>query len=248
MMALMVRVGRLIRGFLGLFISGIEEANPEALLEAAREEFREKMVRYNQALAQLAGIAERLKIQVRTKTQKARELETRIMANHKAGNLELAGALARELQELKLDLTHDAEELKETESAYEINVRNAKLAQKEFQEKMQKIERQLSQVKMKEAQAEASAALQGVAFKVGDTGDTMKEVDEILSKRYERAAGKARVANDMTDVARIQEKERESKALEQQALADFLAAQGVPTESAAPGAVRKEIGPQETAS
>lgn len=247
-MSLFTRVGRLFRGFLGLFISGLEESNPEALLEAARQDFREKMVRYNQALAQLGGIAERLKIQVKTKTQKAKDLETRIMANHRANNLELAGTLARELQELKLDLAHDAEELKETESAYEVNIKNAKLAQKEFEEKMRKVERQLSQVKMKEAHAEAASALQGVAFKVGDTGDTLKEVDEILSKRYERAAGKSRVANDMTDVNRIQEKEKETKALEQQALADFLSAEGVQAQAGTPGAVRKEIGPQETAS
>ena len=39
------RIGRLFRGFLGLFISGIEEANPEALMEAARTEFRQKMTR-----------------------------------------------------------------------------------------------------------------------------------------------------------------------------------------------------------
>jgi len=31
------RIGRLVRGFLGLFISGIEEQNPEALMEAARQ-------------------------------------------------------------------------------------------------------------------------------------------------------------------------------------------------------------------
>jgi len=248
-MALLVRIGRLFRGFLGLFIRGIEETNPEALLEAARQDFREKMVRYNQALAQLGGIAERLKIQVKTKTQRARDLETRIVANHKAGNLDLAGALARELQELQADLVHDAEELKETESAYEINIRNAKLAQKEFEEKMRRLDRQLSQVKMKEAHAEASAALQGVAFKVGDTGDTLKEVDEILGKRYEKAAGKARVANDMTDVAKIQEKEAETKALEQQALADFLANQGIQAAApTTPGAIKKEIGPQETQS
>ena len=37
------RIGRLFRGFLGLFISGIEEANPEALMEAARQEFRQKI-------------------------------------------------------------------------------------------------------------------------------------------------------------------------------------------------------------
>ena len=58
------RIGRLFRGFLGLFISGIEEANPEALMEAARQEFRARMTQYNLALARMAGVAERLKTQV----------------------------------------------------------------------------------------------------------------------------------------------------------------------------------------
>ncbi len=61
------RIGRLFRGFLGLFISGIEEANPEALMEAARQEFRTKMTQYNLALAKMAGVAERLKSQVKSK-------------------------------------------------------------------------------------------------------------------------------------------------------------------------------------
>lgn len=242
------RIGRLFKGFLSLFISGIEESNPEALLEAAKQDFRSKMASYNQALARLGGIAERLKVQLKTKTAKALDLERRILANHKAGNLELAGSLARELQELKADLTHDAEEMKDTDAAYEVNVRNAKLAQKEFEDKMRKLERQLSQVKMKEAQAEATAAISGVAFKVGDAGDTLKGVDEILNKRYEVAAGKARIANDMADVAKIAEKENESKALEQQALAEFLAAQGIQMKQSEgeSGAVKKEIGPPAT--
>ncbi|MCA1649000.1 MAG: hypothetical protein LC753_01595 [Acidobacteria bacterium] len=41
------RIGRLFRGILGLFISGIEESNPEALMEAARQEFRDRMTQYN---------------------------------------------------------------------------------------------------------------------------------------------------------------------------------------------------------
>ena len=100
-MAVFARLGRLFRGFLGLFISGIEERNPEALMEAARQEFRDKMAQYNMALARMAGIAERLKTQVKAKTVRAQDLERRILANHHAGNLELAGSLARELQELK---------------------------------------------------------------------------------------------------------------------------------------------------
>src|SRR5678815_3702759 len=99
-------------------------------------------------------------------------------------------------------------------------------------------------VKIKEAQAEAAAALSSVAFKVGDLGDSMKTVEEVLTKRYERSAGKARVAADLVDIDKIQEKEAERKALEQAALAEFLAAQGIqsPASTESPAAA-KEIGP-----
>ena len=184
-MAIFARISRLIRGFFSLFISGLEEGNPEALMEAARQEFRDKMAQYNQALARMAGVAERLKIQIKAKTTRAQDLERRILANHHAGNMELAGSLARELQELKADLTNDTSELSETEEAYQGNLRQAKVAQKEFEDKLRRLEKQLSQVKIKEAQAEAAAALGNAAFTVGDLGDTMKSVEEILAKRYE---------------------------------------------------------------
>ena len=151
--------------------------------------------------------------------------------------MELAGTLARELQELKADLTIDTQELQETEEAYQANLRQAKVAQQEFQDKIGRLEKQLSQVKIKEAQAEAATALSSVAFKVGDLGDTMKTVEDVLQKRYEVSAGKARVARDMVDMAAVQEKESERKALEQTALAEFLASQGMQA-TPAPGVDR----------
>ena len=243
-MAIFARVGRLFRGFLSLFISGLEEQNPEALMEAARMEFREKMAQYNSALARMAGVAERLKGQVKMKTAKAQDLERRILANHQAGNVELAGTLARELQELKADLQTDMAELTESEEAYQANLRQAKIVQKEFEEKVRRLEKQLDQVKIKEAQAEAAGALSSATFKVGDLGDTMKTVEEVLQKRYEMSAGKARVAKDIVDMDKIREKENESKALEQAALAEFLASQGIQAggTSQAPQA-QKEMGP-----
>jgi phage shock protein A len=246
-MAIFARIGRLFKGFLGLFISGIEERNPEALMEAARQEFREKMTQYNLALARMAGVAERLKIQIKTKTTRAQDLERRILANHQAGNMELAGSLARELQELKADLTTDTSELAETEEAYQGNLRQAKIVQKEFEDKVRGLEKQLSQVKIKEAQAEAAAALGNAAFRVGDLGDTMKTVEQVLTKRYEVSAGKARVAKDLVNMEKIQEKESERKALEQVALAEFLASQGIqaPAAAEAPSAA-KEIGPAQS--
>jgi len=240
------RIGRLFRGFLGLFISGLEVANPEALMEAARQEFRGRMAQYNVALAKMAGVAERLKTQVNAKASRALDLERRILANHRAGNMDLAGTLARELQELKADLQTDTQELKETEEAYDANLRQAKVAQREFEDKVRRLEKQLSQVKIKEAQAEAASALTSTAFKVGDLGDTMKRVDEVLQKRYEVSAGRARLAKDMVDLEGVEEKENERKALEQVALAEFLASQGIQsTPAAEPTPIAsKEIGPE----
>jgi phage shock protein A len=240
------RIGRLFSGFFSLFISGLEQKNPEALMEAARQEFRQKMTQYNLALAKMAGVAERLKTQVKGKATRAQDLERRVLANHSAGNMELAGTLARELQELKADLTVDTQELQETEEAYQANLRQAKVAQQEFQDKIGRLEKQLSQVKIKEAQAEAATALSSVAFKVGDLGDTMRTVEEVLQKRYEVSAGKARVARDMVDMTSVQEKESERKALEQTALAEFLASQGIQaTSTAAPAPAIKEMGPEQ---
>jgi phage shock protein A len=205
------------------------------------------MAQYNLALAKMAGVAERLKSQVNGKASRAQDLERRILANHRAGNMDLAGTLARELQELKADLQTDSQELKETEEAYDANLRQAKLAQREFEDKVRKLEKQLSQVKIKEAQAEAASALSSVAFKVGDLGDTMKRVDEVLQKRYEVSAGKARLAKDMVDMETVQEKENERKALEQVALAEFLATQGIQSTPAAgetTPVASKEIGPE----
>ena len=248
-MGLFSRISRLFRGFASLFVRGLEERNPEALMEAARDEFRSRMAAYNQALARMAGIAERLKSQIRGKSTRAQDLERRILANHRAGNLELAGSLARELQELKADLGTDTGELAETEEAYQANLRQARVAQKEFQDKIMRMERQLSQVKVKEAQAEAAAGLNNVAFSVGDLGDTMKTVQEVLDKRYEISAGKARLAHDQVNLEQVQEKETERKALEQNALAEFLASQGIQApqapEAASEPAAEKQIGPSE---
>ncbi|MCA1558991.1 MAG: hypothetical protein LC804_01530 [Acidobacteria bacterium] len=75
----------------------------------------------------------------------------------------------------------------------------------------------------------------------------MKRVDEILQKRYEVSAGKARLAKDLVDIEAVTEKENERKALEQVALAEFLAAQGIqatPEAGQQTPATTKEIGPE----
>src|SRR6201993_2123924 len=54
------RLANLIRGFFGLFVSGLERQNPEALLEVETENLRMQIAQYNQGLASHAGLCERL--------------------------------------------------------------------------------------------------------------------------------------------------------------------------------------------
>jgi hypothetical protein len=49
--AMWMRLSNLIRGFLGLFISGIERQNPRALIEVEKENLRKQIARYNDNLA-----------------------------------------------------------------------------------------------------------------------------------------------------------------------------------------------------
>src|SRR5262245_58730685 len=44
------RIVNLFKGFVGLFVSGVERRNPEALLELEKENLREQIARYNQGL------------------------------------------------------------------------------------------------------------------------------------------------------------------------------------------------------
>src|SRR5439155_176993 len=103
-MNLFRRLRRLVSGLAGLLITSVEQQNPEALLDAAKQDFLAKVAQYNQALVQLASVAERIKTHLQSKTSRAMELERRIIANHKSGNIDLAGSLARELQEIQKDI------------------------------------------------------------------------------------------------------------------------------------------------
>src|SRR6516165_9055059 len=84
------RLGNLIKGFFGLFVSGLEKQNPEALLEVERENLRKQIAQYNQGLAAHAGLCERLITQVRKLETEERELRARTTAMLRANNREAA--------------------------------------------------------------------------------------------------------------------------------------------------------------
>ena len=98
------RIANLFKGFMSLFISGVERRNPEALLEVEKENLRKQIARYNDGLASHAGLCERLMTQVKKLENEERDLRRRASANLKAGNRDLAGQYALRLQTVTREL------------------------------------------------------------------------------------------------------------------------------------------------
>lgn len=245
-------MSNLVRGFLSLFISGMERQNPEALLEVEKENLRKQIAEYNQGLAAHAGLCERLMSQIKRQEQEERELNAKTMANLKAGNQEAAGEYALRLQNVKRDLEENRAQAKAAESTYQELLRAREFAVKAAQQKIEALKFAIDDMKIKKATAELTEMAGGLISQIGSSGDTLNRLHEIVQSEQEKAAGRARVARDSMSLPDLALKEAEQKALANQALAEFAAQAGItlqptlPTQSApdeAQPAGKESLGP-----
>jgi len=246
------RIKTLFRGFLSLFVTGLEKANPKALIEAEKENLRAQIARFNENLAQHAGFCERLMRQIKQLEAQEKELVAKAAANLKVGNRDAAGQYALQLQTVKAQLEENRAQLVDAEKTYQNLLTARDVTVREAKAKIQKLERMLSETEMLEAQAELQEMASGMISSVGGAGDTLNRVEEYLNERRDKAAGRARVAAGSVDMGDVQVKVEEQKALADQALAEFASAYGLdvpaPEQAAATPAAPapapvKEMGP-----
>jgi phage shock protein A len=225
------RLGKLIRGFFGLFVGGLEKQNPEALLEVERENLRKQIAQYNQGLAAHAGLCERLITQVKKLETEERELRAKTTACLRAGNRDAAGHCALRLQTIQRELQEDRTQLDQAEKTYQELIRARDVSIKNAQAKIEALRFSLDDLKIKKATAELSEMASGMITQIGGTGDTLQRLQDMVEQEREKAAGRARIARDTLDTTGVVIQEAEHQALEDQALADFAAAEGIQLES-----------------
>lgn len=221
------RLGNLIRGFFGLFISGLEKQNPEALLEVEQENLRKQIGQYNQGLASHAGLCERLMTQVRKLEADQKDLRAKTAAHLRVGNRDAAAQYALRLQTIDRELGENRTQLEQAETTYRDLVKARDVAVQSARQKIESLRSSISDMKMKKAQAELTEMASGMITTIGGSGDTLDRLQTMVEAERERAAGRARVARDNMDVNSIHVKEAEQKALADQALADFAAKEGI---------------------
>jgi phage shock protein A len=221
------RLGNLVRGFFGLFVSGLERQNPEALIEVETENLRKQISEYNKGLAAHAGLCERLMSQVKKQDKEIEELRAKTAAYLKTGNKQLAGQFALRLQAVKKDVEENRLQLEEAEKTYKELLRARDVSVKAARDKIEGLKRSVSDMKMKTAIANLNEMAAGMIGEIGGDGDTLNRLEQIVDEERDKAAGRARVARDSLDVSEIAAIEAEQGAMEEMALADFAAAEGL---------------------
>jgi phage shock protein A len=227
------RLANLIRGFFGLFISGLERQNPEALLEVETENLRKQIAQYNQGLASHAGLCERLMSQVKKLENEERDLRAKTAANLRAGNRSAAGQYALRLQTVSRELEENRKQLEQAETTYKDLLKARDVAVSSARAKIESLRSSISDLKMKKAMAELTEMASGMISTIGGSGDTLDRLQTMVEDERTKAAGRARVARDSMDMSGVQLKEAEQNALADQALADFAAKEGIALEPAA---------------
>lgn len=243
------RIANLFRGFFGLFLSGLERQNPEALLEVEKENLRAQIAKYNQGLASHAALCEQLMSQIRRLEAEEQDLRAKTTANLRAGNREIASQYALRLQTVTKELADNRKQLEQAENTYQELVKARDLAVQSARQKIDMLKRGISDMKIQQAQAELTEMASGMIGQIGGSGDTLNRLQEMVEEERTKAAGRARVARDSMDTTGIKMMEAEQKALADQALADFAAKEGIALEPAATAtpavtdATEKSMGP-----
>lgn len=221
------RLGNLIRGFFGLFVSGLEKDNPEALLEVEKENLREQIGQYNSGLASHAALCERLMGQVKRQEAETTKLRAKIQAHIKAGNREVAARHALRFKEIESELADNRRQLEDAEKTYKELVRARDVAIREAQNKIESLKRSISDLKVQKATAELSEMASGMISEIGGSGDTLDRLEKMVQEERDLAAGRARVARSGLDTTDFDIAETEQAALADAALADFAASEGI---------------------
>jgi phage shock protein A len=227
------RIANLFKGFMSLFISGVERRNPEALLELEQENLRKQIGQFNQGLASHAGLAERLMSQVRKLDAEQKDLRAKTTAHIRAGNNAAAGQYALRLQTVEQQLTENRTQLEQAEATYKNLVKARDVAVQTARAKIESLKGAINDMRMNQAMAELHEMSAGMITNIGGAGDTLNRLETMVTEERDKAAGRARVAKDSVDMTQIEVKESEMNALADQALADFAAREGISIKGAA---------------
>ena len=233
------RLANVWRGFLSLWISDIENRNPEAVYESAIDERVRKHRELKKAVSGIVYLRNKLSTELETKERELKEVMTQLPVAIEDGEDEVALVLIQKKDELTKDIESLSAELKKVSDQAE----DAKAGLLSFQAEIEKLKREKEQMLAKKANAEARIQIQETLDGLSTEADVkaLDNVREHISKLQAEADIGSEIAGDSLDakLAKIKEKAANSSARAQ--LSEMKRQMESRKQSAAEGGVKKTI-------
>lgn len=144
------RLARLIRGFFGLFVSGLEEKNPKAMLEDLKNQLNAAKVRYNTTTANIIAREKVAASKLKGAEKELADCQRLVMEAKRQNDRELALQLLIKEETLSTQLDT-------TRQAYEAIKLEADNARREFENFQNEMFQKMAQIEQLKAQADLAS-------------------------------------------------------------------------------------------
>lgn len=224
------------------------ESDPIAVMQLEVDQATDRLKEGRKGLEIYRGLVETVARQVAAGKTNASQLEAQIKAHLKAGNREMAGQLAVQLQKTQTELAANEQQLQTHEGAYQNNLVKIQKANKDLVKVRDKIRQYDAELKMSAAEAEIAKIAEG--FDVNVTTD-FGQIESVIQRQIDTNKGRARVAADMSSkgVEAIKAEEAAEKAMAEDLLTKYEVQLGLKSPETTPVVdAAKNLGPMKTSS
>jgi len=219
------------------------ESDPIAVMQLEVDSATDRLKEGRKGLEMYRGLVETVARQVAAGKSNISQLEAQIKSHLKAGNREMAGQLAIQLQKAQTELSNNENQLQMHEQAYQNNLLKIQKANKDIVKVREKIQQYHAELKMSAAEAEIAQISE--SFDMNVTTD-FGEVESMIQRKIDTNRGRARVASDMSSrgIEVIKAEEAAEKAMAEDLLSKYEVQLGLKSPETTPVAETvKSLGP-----
>jgi phage shock protein A len=228
------RLSQVWKGFLGLWISDLENKNPEAVYEAAIEERVRKHRDLKKAVSGIVFLRNKTQTDLETKERELAEVQAQIPVAVEEGEDEAALVLLQRKDELEAATTQLRAELEKISAQAE----ESKAGLIQFQAEIEKLKREKIEMLAKKANAEARVKIQETLDGLSTDADikALENVRETINRKVAEADVGAEIKGESLDDKLKKIKAKTANAAAASQLAELKKAAAARKEAATAGA------------
>lgn len=195
-MGLFSRLGRMIRGFFGLFISGLEKASPEAMFEDMKNQIDKARREANDQIIEIQTNAELIKVEMKQAEKNLQAVQAKIESAKASGQ-----------EDVLVELLMQEEEIQQIYEAHKATYDNAIAEVSKIREDFKVFESEMSQklneiksLKTQNKLADLRESINSINAKYTSKGNRVGEINETLERAREMVNQKTARANAISSL------------------------------------------------